>query len=214
MTSDPDDPGRWPRDSKAEDDEAHRATELARLEVWIREQKLRPLTDALEAGGVQPGNPGGESWAGQVITPAWFNQVPEPHDQCPWCQRPGIPAPCPECRQGHAAEVDPPSLWSWWQSLTPAQRRLQIAARFGTDPWTGRRVTITAEWTDTGPEGTDTDAEATDTDAEATDADTDTDTDADAEASDADPEGWISTGQHRYTGCTPDGIYWAARRRA
>lgn len=188
MTSDPDDPGRWPRDSKQENDAVHQATEGDRLKTWIGEQKLKPLADAL---GVPPGNPEGtESWAGQVITPEWWDDVAEPAAPCPWCQRPGVPAPCPECRQGHAADTDPPSLWSWWAKLSPAWRRLHIAARFGTDPWSSRRVVIYREWTDTGPEGTDADPEL---------ADPDTDT-----------EWWISAGRHRYTGCTPDGIYWKA----
>ena len=169
MTGDP--PRRWPDDSPGEDAEAHRQRELARLETWMREQKTRPLADAL--GG---GSPGGESWAGPLIAPDWWDDVAEPGTCCPWCQRPGVPAPCGECLQARATAGDPPSLWAWWASLTPARRRAEIAARFGTDPWSGRRAPVSAEWTDISSEGE------------------------------------ISTGRHRYTGCTPDGIYWAARR--
>ena len=57
-------------------------------------------------------------------------------------------APCGDCRQARATAGDPPALWAWWATLTPARRRLHIAARFGTDPWTGRHVRITAEWTE------------------------------------------------------------------
>jgi hypothetical protein len=149
MTGGP--PRRWPDDSPEEDAEAYRAAELARLEQWMREQKLRPLTDALGAAGVarEPG----ECWAGPVILPDWWDQVPEPGHCCPWCQRPGVPSPCPECREARAADADPPSLWAWWASLAPAARRLHIAASYGTDPWSGRHCSIRMEWTSTDAEG-------------------------------------------------------------
>jgi hypothetical protein len=167
MTGDP--PRRWDDDSPKEDDEAHRAAEIDRLQRWAKEQPHRPLTDALQAHGVMPGDPGGESWAGPVITPDWWDDVAEPGAGCPWCQRPGVPSPCADCRQARVTAGDPPFVWAWWVSLAPARRRLHIAARFGTDPWTGRRVTILAEWLDVD-----------------------------------------RAGQHRYLGCTPDGIYWKA----
>jgi hypothetical protein len=141
-------PRRWDDDSPEEDAEAYRAAELARLDAWVREQKRRPLTDALAEHGVQPGKPGGESWADQVITPDWWDEVAEPGAPCPWCQRPGVPAPCPECRRGRAADLDPPQLWAWWAALAPAARRLHIAATYHVDPWSGRHCAIYVEWTD------------------------------------------------------------------
>jgi hypothetical protein len=138
-------PRRWDDDSAEEDAEVHRARELARLEQWTAEQKTRPLTDALESHGILPGD--GQGWAGPPITPDWWDQVAEPHDQCPWCQRPGVPSPCGECRAAREQDIDPASLWAWWASLAPARRRLHIAASYGVDPWSGRRVRIGVEWT-------------------------------------------------------------------
>jgi hypothetical protein len=160
-----DPPRRWPDDSPEEDFEARRATDEARLGRWMAEQKHRPLTDML-------GEPSGQGYAGVLILPDWWDQVPEPGQVCPWCQRPGVPAPCPECRQARATAADAPSMWAWWPSLTAQDRRLHIAARYGTDPWSGRRVAIYREWAD------------------------------------VDPQGQVSSGQSRYPGCPPDGIYW------
>ena len=162
LTADP--PRRWPDDSPEEDAEAHRQQELARLERWMAEQKTRPLRDLL-------GEPSGQGYSGTLILPDWWDQVPEPGQVCPWCQRPGVPAPCPECRQARAADPDP-WAWAWWAGLAPALRRLHIAARYGTDPWSGRRVAIYQEGID------------------------------------VDPEGQVSSGQSRWTGWPPDGIYW------
>jgi hypothetical protein len=148
VTGDP--PRRWADDSPEENFEAHRAAELARNERWTAEQKLRPLTDALAEHGVQPGDTA-ESWA-SLILPGWWGDVAEPGAGCPWCQRPGLPSPCPDCRAAREQAGDPAAAWTYWANCTPAQRRLHIAARFGTDPWTGRRATITAEWADTTPE--------------------------------------------------------------
>jgi hypothetical protein len=173
MTADP--PRRWRDDSPEEDAEAHRAAEMGRLERRMAWEKARPLADALGAHGAFPAD--AESWAGAVIMPDWWNQVPEPHDQCMWCQRPGVASPCGECRAARQDAADPPAAWAWWARLTPAQQRLNIAARFGTDPWTGRPARIEMEWTDAGQEG-------------------------------------ITITRDRYLGCTPDGIYWQARRRA
>ena len=150
MSNDPPEPGRWPRGSKAEDDEVHRQQELAGLEQWMAWQKLRPLTDALEHGLIhEPG----ECWAGPVILPDWWDEIPEPGQTCPWCQRPDVPAPCSECRTARAADVDPPAAWVWWPSLTAEARRLHIAASYGVDPWSGRHCAIHREWTDTDPDG-------------------------------------------------------------
>lgn len=149
MTSDP--ARRWPDDSPEEDAEAHRHRELARLEQWGQMQKLRPLTDALEEHGVLPG--GGEGWTGPVILPDWWDEIPAPANPCPWCQRDVPASPCPECREARAQDVDPPAAWAWWPSLSAAARRLHIAAAYGTDPWSGRRCTISIEWTDVGSDG-------------------------------------------------------------
>jgi hypothetical protein len=135
-------PRRWPDDSPEEDAEVHRQQELARLERWMREQKHRPLTDLL-------GKPA-ESWFGLPIVPDWWDSVPEPGHCCPWCQRPKVPAPCAECRAAREQAADAPAEWTRWLGLAPAQRRLHIAGRFGTDPWTGRRVRIEADSTDIG----------------------------------------------------------------
>lgn len=148
---DTDPPGRWPRDSEAEDFEVRRATELDRLARWGREQKLRPLTDALAEHGILPGD--GQGWPGPLVLPDWWDQIPEPGHCCPWCQRPDVPAPCPECREARAAGADPPALWAWWVRCTAAQRRLNIAGSYSTDPWSGRRCTIGQEWTDIDAEG-------------------------------------------------------------
>ena len=149
MTGDP--PRRWGDDSAEEVAEVHRARELARLEQWMREQKVRPFTDALAEHGILPG--GGEGWAGPVILPDWWDQMPEPGGQCPWCQRPVPASPCPECREARAADVDPASTWAWWAGLTAPARRMHIAATYGTDPWSGQRCTIHREWTDVDSEG-------------------------------------------------------------
>jgi hypothetical protein len=183
MTSDP--PRRWDDDSPEEDFEANRAAEADKLTSWAEAQKTRPLADALEQHGLLPRNPGGESWVA-LIVPDWWAGIPEPHGQCPTCQRPGVvtrffdgdpsrPAMCPECSAAFYADPDPAPLWAWWSGLDPAARRLHIAARHGTDPWSGRHCIIEAEWTSVTPDGE------------------------------------ISTDRDRYLGCPPAGIYWAAR---
>ena len=149
MTDDP--PRRWPDDSPEEDFKVHQAQEEDRAKQWIGEQKLRPLTDALESHGMLPGDD--QVMTGPLVLPDWWDEIPEPHDQCPWCQRPGVPSPCPECRAARATDVDSAAAWSWWAGLTPAPRRLHIAAAYGTDPWSGSRVTIRMEWTDVDAEG-------------------------------------------------------------
>jgi len=144
MTSDP--PRRWADDSPEEDAEVHRQQELARLERWMGEQKTRPIRDLL-------GEPSGQGYAGALLLPDWWDGIPEPHDQCPWCQRPGVPAPCPECRQAREQAGDPAVAWTRWAALAPSLRRLDIAGAYRVDPWSGRRVTIWVEWTDVDPEG-------------------------------------------------------------
>ncbi len=74
MTGDP--PRRWPDDSPEEDAQVDRAAELDKLQRWAREQKVRPLTDALTEHGMLPGD--GEGWAGAVILPDWWDEIPEP----------------------------------------------------------------------------------------------------------------------------------------
>jgi len=151
MSNDPPEPGRWPRGSKAEDDEVHRQQELARLEQWMIRQRLRPLTDALEEHGIQRG--GGEGWAGPPFTPDWFDQVPPPPNPCPWCQR-NVPAsPCPECRAAREQAGDPAG-WAWWAGLAPERRRLYLAARWHRDPWSLRPVRIDVSWTEAASDGT------------------------------------------------------------
>jgi hypothetical protein len=147
----PDPPRRWPDDSAEEDAEAHRAAELARLDQWMREQKLKPLTDTLTEHGVLPGD--GQGWSGPLVLPDWWDEIRPPADPCPWCQRPGVPAPCPECRAARATDVDQPAEWVFWARCTPAQRRVHIAASYSTDPWSGRHCTIRIEWTDLDAEG-------------------------------------------------------------
>lgn len=163
---------KWPRDSAEEDFEAARATQLDAYARWAREQRrIKPLTDALEQNGIHRGDPAGEPWTGQPILPDWWDEIAKPGAGCAWCQRPGVPMPCPECRDARAAADDPPSLWSWWASLTPELRRLNIAARFSRDPWSDRRVRVGIDWADAG-----------------------------------------GVSRQRYAGCTPNGIYWQARR--
>ncbi len=185
MTGDP--PRRWPDDSPEEDFEAHRAEELDKLQQWAREQKVRPLTDELEAHGLI-GDGDGEGWAGPVILPGWWDEIPEPGGQCPWCQRPGVvirffdgdpsrPVPCPECSAAAYADPDPPPTFAWWAGLTAQARRMHIAATYGTDPWSGQRCTIHREWTD------------------------------------VDSEGQVRTTHLLYHGAAPAGIYWGAQRR-
>ena len=118
-----------------------------------REQKARPLTDALIEHGLLPGDPAPNPCMAAFIVPDWWPEIPEPHDQCMWCQRPGMPSPCGECTAARAADADPPPVWAFWAGCTPAQRRFHIAARFGTDPWSGRRCTIRQEQTEMNAEG-------------------------------------------------------------
>ncbi len=142
MTGDP----RWPRDSEQEDAEVHRAAELDKLERWIREEKTRPLTDALAGHGVLPG--GGELLRASFILPGWWDEVPEPGGQCWACQRPGVPSPCGQCRAAREQSSDPAEAvaWSWWTGLAAGDRRLLLAARWRRDPWTGRPVRIETDW--------------------------------------------------------------------
>jgi hypothetical protein len=107
MTDGP--PRRWDDDSSEEDAEVHRARELARLQRWMAEH------------GMLPGD-AAESLAGPVTLPDWWHDVAEPGDCCPWCQQPGVPSPCAECRTARETGGDPAALWAWWASLAPAQR--------------------------------------------------------------------------------------------
>lgn len=152
MTGGEDPPRRWADDSPEEDFEAHRATEEGRLEQRIAGEKTQPLADALESHGVRRGNPG-EGWAGPLVVPEWWDAVPAPPDPCPWCQRQVPASPCPECRAARVAGADPAAIWAWWESLAPARRRLNIAAQFSTDPWSGRHCAIRQEWTDLDSDG-------------------------------------------------------------
>ena len=152
MTGDP--PRRWDDDSAEEDAAAHKERELARLEQWIREQKTRPLTDTLQAGGMLPG--GGEVLQTMITLPGWWTEVPEPHDQCWGCQRPGVASPCGECRTAREQGDDAAEAvaWSWWAGLAAADRRLLLAARWRRDPWTGRPVTISVDRAEVGSDET------------------------------------------------------------
>ena len=145
---------RWPDDSPEEDAEVHRAAELAKLDQWMREQKTRPLADALKADGALPG--GGEVLRSTLILPAWWHDVAEPHDQCWACQRPGVASPCGECRTAREQATDQAAetiAWSTWAALTAARRRLLLAARWRRDPWTGRPVSITIDRTEVDSDG-------------------------------------------------------------
>jgi hypothetical protein len=147
-----DPPRRWPDDSEQEDAEAHRARELDRLDRWAREQKTRPLADALAEHGLIRGD-AAESWCSPPILPDWWDEIPEPGDACMWCQRRGVPSPCPECRAAREHGGDPAALWAWWLGLAPPRRRVYLAARYRRDPWTGRPVRIDVEWTDADADG-------------------------------------------------------------
>jgi hypothetical protein len=117
----------------------------------VREQKVRPLADALTEHGLLPDD--GEGWTGPLILPDWWGDIPAPANPCPWCQRQVGASPCPECREARASDIDPPSTWAWWPSLSAEARRVHIAATYGTDPWSGRRCTIRRESTDIDPDG-------------------------------------------------------------
>ena len=149
MTGDP--PRRWDDDSPEEDFEVRKAGELDGIDRWTREYMSRPLVEGLAAGFfLEPG----EAWAGALLLPDWWGEVPEPGGQCPWCQRPGVPSPCGECRAAREQGGDPAAAWAWWAGLTAADRRLLLAARWRRDPWTGREVRIETEWTQAGDDGT------------------------------------------------------------
>jgi len=150
MHGDP--PRRWPDGSPAEDAEADRAAERDRLDQWAREQKTRPLADALTEHGILPGD-AAESWCSPPILPDWWDDVRPPANPCPWCQR-NVPAsPCPQCRSAREHGGDPAAVWAWWLGLDPARRRVYLAAKYRADPWSGRPVRIEVEWTDVDADG-------------------------------------------------------------
>ncbi len=73
-TPSPEEPGgRWRRDSPEEDFEAHRAHDIDGLGRWSREQRTRPLTDALKSHGLteEPG----EGYTGRLILPDWWADI-------------------------------------------------------------------------------------------------------------------------------------------
>jgi hypothetical protein len=144
-------PRRWPDDSPEEDFEVRRAQDIDGLARWTREQKLRPLTDVLGEHGLQRGD--GQGWYGPLVLPDWWDEIRPPADPCPWCQRSGVPAPCPECRAARATGVDQPAEWAFWARCTPTQRRVHIAASYSIDPWSGRHCAIRIERTDLDAEG-------------------------------------------------------------
>jgi hypothetical protein len=139
--TEPGTPLRWERDSQEEDFEAARARELDALARWGREQRLKPLTDALEAHGLVREQR--EGWGGYVV-PSWWAQAAPPERACPWCQAPAEDddAVCGSCADAQAAAGDPDSLTGWWEALSPLARRLHLSAAHGLDPWTGRAVRI------------------------------------------------------------------------
>lgn len=144
----PEQPGkplRWERDSEAEDFETARATQLDALAQWQREQRLRPLTDMLEAHGLTREDRKG--WGGYIV-PEWWAQAEPPVSACPWCQAPGDPVMCVLCCVAQAGSPDPASLLAWWEGLSPLARRLHLSLAHGVDPWTGRPVRIEYETID------------------------------------------------------------------
>lgn len=162
-----DDDQRWEPDGPEEAAAAHGASELDRFRRRRREERW----------GIRQRS---EAFPSRLILPPWWHDTgqPDPGRCCPWCQRPGVPAPCPECRAAREAADDPPRLWAWWAGLSPGMRRLHIAARFRTDPWSGRALeeAIAIEWSSV-------------------------------------TEMEMSTTRPPFSGCTPDGIYWQARRQ-
>ena len=151
MSGIPDEPLRWERDSDAEAAEAHRAAEQDRLDAWARDERLRPLTDALEAHGLIREQR--ESWGRYVVPQGWAEAEPPEH-ACPWCQAPAEASEvCAACRDAQAGSSDPPARVSWWESLDPIARRLHLSACHGIDPWTGRAVSIGYESVAVGQDG-------------------------------------------------------------
>jgi hypothetical protein len=150
MTAD-DDGLRWERDSAQEDFEAERARELDKLAAWAAEQRARPLTDALESDGYIRGHR--EVLAVTWVVPSWWASVVPPEPRCSWCQAPGAGDPCGPCQAARDQASDPPGLLAWWESLDPQARRMYVAVKHGTDPWSGRPVTIECEWAETGDDG-------------------------------------------------------------
>jgi hypothetical protein len=139
-----DPPLRWPRGSAEEDFEAERATQLDELARWAREQRFRPLTDALEAHGMIREH---REDSGRYIVPEWWAQAAPPEAACPRCETPGDPALCGGCADAQAADPDPPSLLAWWESMPAIGRRLYLSAAHGLDPWTGRAARVEFETT-------------------------------------------------------------------
>ncbi len=154
MTADP--PRRWDDDSPEEDFEANRA---AKDDGLTRYERVIPLIAALEADGSITRDPA-EAWSRWVV-PGWWTTIPEPPQHCPVCQRPPRdPGPthdgtCAGCRAAQDAAPDL-TLLAYWDRLSHQDRRFAIAARYGTDPWSGRPAAITVEWTSlaTGDDGT------------------------------------------------------------
>jgi hypothetical protein len=146
-----DPPQRWERDSPAEDFEASRARQLDELDAWARDQRYRPLTDAMESDGIIRERC--ETLAVAWVVPPWWASVSPPEPRCSWCQAPGAGDPCGPCLAAREHASDPPGLLAWWESLDPQARRMYVAVKHRTDPWSGRPVIIMCEWAETGSDG-------------------------------------------------------------
>ena len=146
-----DPPRRWADDSPEEDAEVaprRRARQARTVDAPSSGPGRWPTRSAEH--GILPGD--GEGWAGPLILPDWWDEIPEPGDCCPWCQR-HVPAPCPECREARAADATRPPRGPGGLAAPRRSAGSTSPRRYGTDPWSGRRCTIRREWTDVDAEG-------------------------------------------------------------
>ena len=87
------------------------------------------------------------------IVPGGWEDVPRPDPVCPWCERPGeTGGVCDPCDVRQQEAPTPGVLLGAWLDLPPGVRRVLLAARHGTDPWTGRPVTIEVAWSSYDPD--------------------------------------------------------------
>jgi hypothetical protein len=145
------DPQRWERDSAAEDFEVRRARSLDELAAWARDQRYRPLLDALGADGIARSHR--EALAITEAVPEWWADVEAPAPRCNLCQAPAGDDPCGPCREAQRAGPSPASLLAYWAERPAEVRRLLLAAKYRTDPWSGRPVVIECAWSESaGPD--------------------------------------------------------------